>query len=250
VLPGKPTRSLLAAMNGLYMCLDTSAGLEIHSLDRLGEDTPGKLRKVYTARQVSPLAANLPPAHSAYFVTQNGQGAHVGRLDGSLTPHVLPLTTHPGSLAHHHPIAVIGRHLFVVFGANDALCQIDASESLFRRQLCTDARFFALVGAGDGLVVQSDRLLFLRAGREIAVEPGGRVSTSPVILRDFAAVVGLQDGQIRVYDLDNPYFPKDAQISEDPSDPVRVIASWRDYVAAGTESGTFRLLRLAPEKEI
>jgi len=64
-----------------------------------------------------------------------------------------------------------------------------------------------------------------------------------VILRDRMVVVGLADGRIQIHDLYNPPAFREVRVSQSHS-RVTALASFANLVAAGTEDGNVKLIRL------
>jgi hypothetical protein len=239
---------LLAFENRLYLNVAHPDGQrEIQVLDDADRDKPGEARVVHAGRRLGWLAAN-PPSRRVFFLSEEDGALAVHSVDHAASSHPevvsRPVPRAPRPFADHVPIAVMGAKLFAVLGEEDKLCRIDAHDGVFDLVVREDTKSFSLSGIRDGVLVGTAGPIFLSFNVVETLNPMERIKGSPVILKDCAAVVGMQGGRIRVYDLLNPPVHQELRLSNDPLEEVTALASFRNYIAAGNLKGTVKVFEL------
>ncbi len=247
-LQGTPMHSLLAQEGRLYLNVGFADGTrQVQVIDNIDGPQPSRARILFSSRILSSLVGSPPPGKWVSFLSQENGDTVVYRVEHQeSTPKYSkkPIKGAPRPLRDHVPIAAIGKKIFAVFGDDDLLCRIDAEDAVFDVGIHPDTKRFALSGLGDGIVVHTAALFFIKRNAEEALSHLDRVKGPPVILKDRAALLGFQNGRLRVHDLNNPAFYQEHSISDKEFAAVTALASFRDYIAAGSDDGTVKLLKL------
>lgn len=240
---GPPIHALLPVGNRLYVTIGTPGGREIHVVDNL--DRPSKSRMIHSSTKVSWLAANSVRENAMFFSETAG---------GDIELHVAAsdFVSHPAAVEHvpEHPIAVIGDIVFGIFGESHRLYRIDASTGAIEESIDEDLQFFALSHTTEeewdrgSVLINSAGVLFSRSGIRDMFGPHDRaVKGSPVIVRNAAAVIGMEDGRVRVYDLKHP--PRhEVWLVGGGTAAITALASFDHYIAAGNEEGIVEICEI------
>lgn len=244
---GIPIQALLVLEDRLYVnVLLPDRRREVRRISGIESDRPGDTELLLTALRPSWLAAN-PPSRRVFCLAEEGGDLRVHWTDHGATsgPAVMKRSVAGALLPFVDavPIAVMGAKVFAVLGASEKLCRIDAHEGVLELATQGDARNFALSSVRDGLLVDAGGLVFLGAQRREELNPSEQVKCAPVILKDCAAAVGLKDGRIRVYDLQNLPLNHEKRVSTDMEEVTSLI-SFRSYIAAGDAVGTVKVFEL------
>ena len=249
-LAGTPIQGLIALDNRLYVTVSQRDGKkEVRVIEGLERNPPAAGRVIHSGFRLSWLAAD-PASRQVVFFSQEGKGIQLHRVShGARTE----LTTRPLSVqpfAEQLPIAFVGGKIFGIFGEEDKLCRIDVQNATFEQALDPDIKLFALSQEGDhgwdgdGVQIDSTGITFLRSGVKDSFAPLDRVARgSPLILQGCAAVVGMQDGRILLYDMIRPARYKESRLTDD-GEAITALASFQNYVAAGNARGVVRVLEL------
>lgn len=252
-LAGTPVQALTTFEDRLYATVARPDGRrEVQVLEDLGAaSTP---RTLCSAERVSWLAADPASRRLLFLIEEQGEirlcrVEHRGGPDGAdASPPELTrakVQRVPRPFAHHVPIAVFGGKVFGVFGEEEGLCRLDAGDGAFDQTLGRDVKAFSLSGLREGVEVSSAGISFLGTGAADALNHVERINASPVLLRDCAAVVGLLDGRLRLYDLQTP--PRHETLLLSPrAEEVTAVLSFGRFVAAGDAAGGVFAFELAP----
>jgi hypothetical protein len=247
-LNGTPIHALTAVGDSLYVTLASSSWREVQVIGGLDQRQPAVARAVHGASRVSWLAAD-PSRAQAVFLSEGDAG-------GGIQLHVCDpaLITHSVALRGltDHPIALIDGTVFGVFGDTHRLYRIDASSGSIEEPLEDDTQFFALAQAvdnswdRDGVWISTGGIFFSRSGVRDTFEPHERaVKGSPLIVRDCAAIVGLEDGRVRVYDLSQLPRHEVWYVGGSRSNAaITALASFDAYIAAGNRDGVVEVREL------
>jgi hypothetical protein len=246
-VPGIPIQALLALEGRLYLSLLLpDRRREVHLIEDADRDRPRDSQALLSVRRPSWLAAN-PPSRKVFFLSEEDGDLRVHWADHGATSNPrLATRSVTGAflpLVDSVPIAVMGAKIFAVLGEAERLCRIDAQDGVFDLAMQADARDFALGGVRDGLVIDTSGLVFLAAQRRADLNPMERIKGPPVILKDCAAVIALQDGRLRVYDLRTPPLHQELRVSSGMEE-VTALISFRNYIAAGDSAGTVKVFVL------
>ncbi|HEX7810114.1 MAG TPA: hypothetical protein VF608_15370, partial [Thermoanaerobaculia bacterium] len=100
----------------------------------------------------------------------------------------------------------------------------------------------------DTVVIDTSGVRFSRAGIRDAFGPYDRVvKGSPVIMSDAVAAVGMEDGRVRIYNLRQ--LPRhEVWVVDDGSAAISALASFDNYIAAGTRAGVVELREIRGQK--
>ena len=238
---GTPVHALTAAGERLYVTVASADWREIYAVDGLDGGRPAAGVPIFGARTLSWVAAD-PAGHRAVFLSE--------AEDGGVQLHVAEqrLTSHAVSLRSfaEHPIAILGGTVFAIFGESRRLYRIDASSGSIEEPLEDDMQLFALSHDvddewdRDGVWIDSDGVYFSRFRVRDSFEPHERaVKGSPVIVRGSAAVVGMEDGRVRIYDLARlPRHDVWHLGGSRSTEAVTALASFDGWIAAGNRGGT------------
>ncbi|HEY0373091.1 MAG TPA: hypothetical protein VGD79_13890 [Thermoanaerobaculia bacterium] len=242
-LSATPIHAVTLVDDRLYVTVASSSWREVQAVENL--ERPA-LRTVHGATRVSWLAAD-PSEHTAVFFSQNDSEAVQLQVASGpqLTSHTMTLQQIP-----EQPIAMIGRTVFGVFGDEHRLYRIDTVTGAIEEPLGDDVQFFALSHAPEeqwdreSVLIDSDGITFSSAGVRDAFGPLDRaVKGSPLIVRDSAALVGMDDGRVRVYNL--ALLPRhEVWRVGGSASPITALAAFDDFIAAGNREGVVEVREL------
>jgi hypothetical protein len=244
-LDGTPVQALTAAGDRLYVTLASADWREVVVIENLAQPQPSAARPLHGAPRMSWIAADPASSHAVFLSETDGRGIelHVARPE---------LTTYPVPLDRlaEHPIAFLGGTVFAIFGVAQRLYRINASSGAIEEPLDEDTQLFALTDINgdwdrDSVRVDTDGVVFSRARIRDSMEPHDRaVKGSPLIVRDSAAVIGMEDGRVRIYNL--AQLPRHEVWRVGGADGVAItaLASFDSYIAAGNRDGTVEVREL------
>lgn len=244
-LPGNPIQALTAAGNNLYATIASSEKSRDVVAIEIGDRAPSTVRTIHTSRQVSWIAGDPADARIVFFSEENdGMSLHTVGAQRTET-HLLSLR----ELAEH-PIALVGGKVFAIFGSERRLHQIDAHTGAVDEVLHEDVQMFALTQDGgawgrDGVNIHNSGVRFTLSNTHDSFAALDRaVKGSPVIVQGRAAIVGMSDGRVRIYELKRApaygIWPLDAGSGS----TITALASFDRYVAAGNADGIVEVLEL------
>lgn len=235
-LSGTPIHALTAIEDRLYVTVASPDWREIHVIDNV--DRPAAPRLLHGATKTSWVAADSHSAKAVFLSESDGRGIQLHVAGPELITHAVSLRQ-----LSEHPIALIGGTIFGVFGDAQRLYRIDASTGAVEESLEEDTQLFALSQDADEewdrelVHIDSSGIVFSRLGVRDSFEPHDRaVKGSPLIVRNCAAVVGMEDGRVRIYNLSQ--LPRhELWIVDSNTAPITALASFDSYVAAGNREG-------------
>lgn len=237
---GPPIHALTPVGNSLYVTVGTPGGREVQIIENV--DHPGKPRTIHKATKTSWLAADTHRRQAVFFSEAEGGGIELHLAGPELVSRAVAVQSVP-----EHPIAVIGDTVFGIFGESHRLYRIDGSTGAIEESLEEDTQFFALSHTADdewdreSVLIDTAGILFSRSGiRDTFGQHDRAVKGSPLIVRNKAAVIGMEDGRVRIYDLAHP--PRHAiWLVGGGTAPITALASFDQYIAAGNEQGVVEL---------
>jgi hypothetical protein len=249
-LSGTPVQALTVLDNRLYVTVYHQEGRrEVQVIDSLDRTPPPGPRVLHTASRLSWVAAD-PASHQVIFFSQEGSSLQLHTVAPNSRPE---LTSRPVTLptfADPVPIAFLGGKAFGVFGDEEKLCRIDIQSAAFEQALDTDTKLFSLNRDGergwdgDGVRTDTTGVVFMISGIRDSFTPLERVAKgSPVILQGCAAVLGMMDGRIRLYDILHPPRNEVRRLSDD-GEPIAALASFQNFVAAANTKGLVKVFEL------
>ncbi len=248
-ISGTPVQALLAIADRLYTTVGYRDGRpqEIQALDGIGGAQPSRPRALITGHRLSAPAGGTEPRRRIVFLSEDSGRLTLNRIDhgDGVNPEVttLPVPGAPRELKSFVPIAVLRNKVLAVFGDDSKLCAFDAERGAFKTMIQEDVRELALNGPTDGVLLQGGAIFFLYRNRPERLTPDDRISVPPVILGRRSVYVGMKDGRVRWYDLNNPAVMGEEHLAQ-RSEEVTALISFANYVAAGGSRGTVRLFRL------
>ncbi|MCK4763926.1 MAG: zinc ribbon domain-containing protein [Candidatus Aminicenantes bacterium] len=248
-LEGRPVQGLLPFGDRLYLNIGfKNARREIQYIENIGKENPSKPLTVDDGERISTLAAN-PPTGKVFFLSQKDSRLFVNIFDHSQGPHPemesSQINGAPADFLEHIPAAVMGAKLFAVFGEQKHLCRIDTHSSSFDIKICAGVRNFALSGMSRQVIVNTTGIFSTIGNLQEDLIRGEGIVSGPVITRENMVVVGMRDGKIRFYRADNLAVQLDYQ-AFDADRKVLALATFKDMIAAGSQVGEARLLRIGP----
>jgi hypothetical protein len=149
-----------------------------------------------------------------------------------------------------HPIAALGGSVFGIFGEAQRLYRISASSGEIEEPLDEDTQLFALTQADgewdrDSVRIDSEGVVFSRARVRDSFEPHDRaVKGSPLIVRDSAVAVAMEDGRVRIYNLAQLPRHEVWRIGDTDGASITALAAFDSYIAAGNREGIVELREL------
>jgi hypothetical protein len=244
-LNGTPIQALTAAGDCLYVTLASSEWREVVVVENLSHAQPAAPRSLHGAPRISWVAADPGTAQTVFLSETEDRGIqlHVARPE---------LSTHPVPLDRlgEHPIALLGGSVFGIFGEAQRLYRISASSGALEEPLDEDTQLFALTQADgewdrDSVRIDSEGVVFSRARVRDSFEPHDRaVKGSPLIVRDSAAVVAMEDGRVRIYNLSQLPRHEVWRVGDTDGVAITALAAFDSYVAAGNREGIVELRQL------
>lgn len=242
-LGGTPIHALTPVGDRLYVTVASLSWREVQVIETVTR--PSAPQRVHGALRMSWVAADPGQGDAVFFSQNDGGDMQLHVAGAKLTTHTVALEQLP-----EHPIAVIGRTVFGIFGDGHRLVRIDASTGAIEEPLAEDTQFFALSHAREeewdreSVVIDSRGITFSSAGVRDAFGPLDRaVKGSPLIIRNSAVVVGMDDGRIRVYNL--AHLPRhEVWVVGGSSSPITALASFDEFIAAGNRDGVVEVREL------
>ena len=246
-LSGTPVQALTAVADRLYVTVFTGRQKEVRAVEGLSAKTPATTRLVYAGPDVSWVAGDPAGTRLVFFSEEPDGSTLLHTISGSTS------ATHVMSLAPvaEHPIALGGSAAYGIFGEKRQLFAIDVNVGTVTETFDGDTQAFSLSYAGkadwnrDAVRIDSAGVVFSRFGARDSFSHLDRaVRGSPVVVRGRAAVVGLQDGRVLVYDLANPPRHHVWRLSTHGEAAITALASFGHFIAAGNERGTVEMIAL------
>jgi hypothetical protein len=243
-LDGTPLFALTPAGNRVFATIATGDAREVCVIEQSGNPPRATVRALHRAARTSWLAAD-PGGRAVFLSEDNGRvRLHVAGDD---------FVTHPVS-PHgliEQPIAILGDAVFAIFGPTRRLHRIDIATGAVEEPLEEDTQLFALThdeqGAWDrdGVRIDSEGVVFARSAIRDSFAPLDRPATpSPIVIHNAAAVVGMQDGRVLLYEL--AHLPRNEvwRLDRNSDSPITALASFDGYIAAGNRDGVVELREL------
>lgn len=246
-LNGRPVQALLPFADRLYLNIGFGdARREIHYIENIGRKNPAKPVIAHDGERVSTLVANLP-TKKVFFLSKNGADLFVNTFDHALSAEPEMKSTHvkdaPSDILDHIPIAAMGAKLFAVFGDRKYLCRIDTYNNSFDAKISDRVRGFALSGMNRQAMVNSTGIFSTFSSQQEDLIRGEGIVSGPVIIRENTVVVGMRDGKIRFYQMNNLAVQLDYQVF-DSQCKVLTLTTFKNMIAVGNQDGGAKLLRL------
>jgi hypothetical protein len=234
-LSGPPLHALTAAGDRLFVTVATSGQQAVYVVDSIGHQ-PSAPRQILGARTVSWMTADPASGQAIAFTESDGYGVQLHVIGAQVA-------SYPVQLAQmaNHAISLLGGTVFAVFGESRSLYRIDAGSGAVVEPLENDTQHFALSHAGDndwdrdGVHIDTLGVTFLRSGvRDGFVTHERAAKGAPVLVQESAAIVGMEDGHVRIYNL--AHAPRHESWSVGGS-PITALAAFESYVVAGNSDG-------------
>jgi hypothetical protein len=244
---GTPIQALTAIGDRLYVTLASANWREVHVVDGLDQRQQPVARSLHGASKISWLAADPATARAVFLSEIDGRGVQLHVSGSALASH--PVALH--GLAEH-PIALLAGSVFGIFGDAHQLYRIDASSGAVEEPLDEDTQLFAVTHDvddewdRDSVLIDTGGITFSRAGVRDTFEPHERaVKGSPIVVRGCAAVIGMEDGRVRIYDLtqlprQDVWYVGGSRNSAE----ITALASFDSYIAAGNRDGVVEVCEL------
>ncbi len=244
-IQGTPIHALTPAGNRLFATVSTGDRREVYVIEQNGQPRRATARALFRSPKTSWLAADPVTGDVVFFSEEYGRiYLHVFRDD---------LASHPVSLQvlTEQPIAFLDGAVFGIFGETRRLYRINAATGAIDEPLEADTQLFALthdeqnVWDRDGVRIDSDGVHFARSAVRDSFAPQERASKpSPIVMRGSAAVVGMDDGRVLLYQL--AHLPRHEvwRLDGNADAPITALASFDGYVAAGNRDGAVEVREL------
>ncbi|MCP4107908.1 MAG: zinc ribbon domain-containing protein [Desulfobacteraceae bacterium] len=216
---------------------------ELHAVDNIQSSKPDSF-KVIDQGRLSSIAIfsskDKTKGKKVYFLSRHQGNINLNRIDYSkhADSEKEPITIEgaPSEFKTLLPIAVIGARIFAVFTEKDTLCRLDADTGRCN-QIAKNVKYFALPAIKYPVVVDSEGLFLPSKDRKAKIEKGQSVTCDPLILEDYAVVLGMRDGTIRLYDIHSPGLPFQQRVSEMSNQKITALAASGDIMAVGNDAG-------------
>ncbi len=245
-VPGRPVDALLALGDRLFATVlrqDGRTGLLL--VDHVSSPRPEKPRFLYTAERLSALAGDFLH-RKVHFLSQEQGELQLHILESGsapLQPAGFPLRDLGTGPLQNTVLAAMGSKLFGVFGQDDKLCRLEWGQGSIR--LDGDVQKFAFNNLQQWVHVGTTGVHFSHLNQRESLNHMERVVGQPLIVRDFAFAVGLQDGRVLLYDFQAPDQQREIRV-DSPEHGITALASFGPYLAAGSSSGKVELYEVVP----
>lgn len=248
-VPGNPIQALTVVGARLYATVAASeARRDVMAIDTRDRGRSGA-RVIHSGMNISWLAGDPAAAMLVFLSEHRGQVALYTITAAGVETHPLPFDE-----LSDQPIALAGGKVFAIFGRDRRLVQIDARTGAVDEHLQEDVQMFALTRDGggwdrDGVNIHTGKVRFGRSNSFDTFPPLDRVvKGSPLVIQRRAAVVGMSNGRVRVYDLLRPPAYGIWGLDGESGAPITALASFGPYVAAGNSHGVVEVLELQSQK--
>jgi hypothetical protein len=176
-------------------------------LDNISSATQPRAVVLHDGLMPSPAAAMESEPRSVFFLAADtvrlycGMVSHQDGREPALAWR--PVNNAFSPMDPVHPIAVHYGKIFSIFRQDQTLCRIDIQTAQVDDAIVRNARRFSLSTSGSPLVVTAANVMI--PARRLAEDllPGHIVHSHPLLLGDVAAVMGLGDGDVRIFDMAN-----------------------------------------------
>lgn len=248
-LSGNPIQALTIVGKRLYATVVSSEKRrDVVSID-IGDRGPTTVRTIHTSAHVSWIAGD-PAGAQVVFLSEQSGGIALHTVNAQ------EVDTHPLSFQEfaEHPIAIIGGKVFAILGPERRLYQIDARTGAVEEALHEDIQMFALTHDGgmwdrDGVNIHNSGVRFTLTNIQDTFAALDRViKGSPLIVQRRAAVVGMNDGKVRIYELHRAPAYGNWPLDAGSGSMITALASFDRYVAAGNADGIVEVLELQSER--
>jgi hypothetical protein len=247
-LKGTPVQALLPFDDRLYLNVGFKDGhREIHVIDNIKGVKPTEPYCIYKGGCSSTLVAD-PPTKKVFFLSESKGLLYVNLFDHSeeTAPEMVttPVKDSMPGLLEYIPVAVLGSKLFAVFGKETRdLCRIDTHTNTFDTKITGRVRNFAVAGINKQIITNSKGVYSTFGNMQENLIHGENVISGPVVLRDRAAAVGMRDGKLKFYKLDNLSIYSEFQVFN-TGEKIQVLTAFKKIIAVGNPGGGIKLLEL------
>ena len=244
-----PVQSLLPVENRLLFTLaypDRYRGIcMISNIETAHPEPPAE---IYKGSHLSSMAGHFTARNKkVYFLSVNGsEEVELHCIDNTSGSELvtLPVKKAPSKFRKIIPIAIIGASIFVVFRKEETLCRVDTATGEINALICKNVKDFVMAGINEPIVNNSRGLFFKRINRQAELEDGQTIRGNPLVLKDFALVVGMGDGNVHLYDIRKPEIPVVWDVSEQPTEKITALAASKNIIMAGNDKGLVKICRL------
>jgi hypothetical protein len=249
-LDGTPLFALTPAGNRVFVTVATPHAREVHVIEQSGRPARATIRALHRAARTSWLAAD-PESGRVVFLSEDDTRVRLHVVDDDVAVH--PVALH-GLI--EQPIAFLRDAVFGIFGPTRQLHRIDVATGAVLEPLESDTQLFALTHDEqgewdrDGVRIDSEAVFFARSAVRDTFAPLDRPATpSPIVVHNAAAVIGMQDGRVLLYEL--AHLPRHQvwRLDGNADSPITALASFENYVAAGNRDGVVELRELRANGE-
>ena len=247
-LPAVPVTALLAVGDSLYLPLayDRQRG-DLVRFDGIAAAAPPRGVPLHQGPvPTSPVAHAGPDGTTAVsFLAAYPKGLFLGRTihgDAQDAPRWQPVQGAGGPVDPFHPLACVDGKIYAVFSEAMTLCRIGIDQPMIEACIAPHTKGFALSRQGQAFVTTPMSVQLPHLALEERLSAGETISSPPLILGEFAALVGLGEGMVRAYDLTNLPRSRDWAVSR-PSARVTILAPFGNRLLAGDSEGQVRMGR-------
>lgn len=238
---GRPAGALLALGGRLFATIKRRDGrMSLIVVDGVSRRQPAATRVLLTEPKLSALAGDFP-SQTVHVLSEAKGHLQLHRLKAGVDPLRVvsyPLQDLPIGPMQSTVLAAMGSKLFAVVGGEDQLCRVEWGKGAIR--LDSDVKKFALGSLDQWGQVETNGIRFPFLHRREKLGHMDRVIGQPVIIRDFAFAVGLQDGRVMLYDWNGPHQQREIRV-DSQENGITALASFGPYLAAGSSRGKVAL---------
>lgn len=241
---GTPIHALTVVGSRLFVSVASPDRQEVQVIDQADTAQPSAPRTIHAGRRLSWTAADPNAKQAVFFSHSDSTGVLLHVAGSNVATHRVALDAMTDD-----PIAFLGGSVFGVFGSARRLYRIDAASGTIVEPLDKDTHLFALSRSGeewdrDGVHIDSRGVTFRRTGiRDTFGTHERAVRGSPLIVQGSAAIVGMEDGSVRVYDF--VHAPRyESWVVGDGNASITALATFESYVTAGNSEGVVEVREL------
>lgn len=251
-MPGTPIKALIPTLNRLFCTLTfPDRRYEIAVVEKTDGISPSKPESLYKGMHLSSLAGNfVGKSKKVYFLSQEAGDMILHCVDygqgQELSPEIkkTPVKGASSKFRKRIPIAVMGARLYFVFQNRNELCCLDAYTGEIISHLHKNVKEFVMAGINAPVAADATGLFIKKINKHIPFNTGTAIKGSPLILKNCAVVLGMQDGSVHFYDLTAPGLAQIWRVSDGPDEHITALAASKKIIAAGNKRGLVKICKL------
>jgi hypothetical protein len=127
------------------------------------------------------------------------------------------------------------------------LFSVDVRTGQVGEKVFRNVRYFAMADGKQTIFITANAVAIPHLHFEEQLTAEEMITCQPLILKDFAVVIGIQGGTVRMYDLSNPAIKRDWRPSGLKGE-ITAMVPYKDLIIVGDSSGGVALGKLKAPK--